>query len=166
MSATATQQIPSAAPSATDRHTPVDPPRLRARLAARVRARHLDLALASGTQSHGGGGLALRAQRLTDPAHRRSLADTLRQIVSEAYQPGDLPYIRKPPCRDRVLEAGGELIELANSLAQPGPAAVRGVAQAQLLLSDGTGPLFNPGSQVDLRNHALSVTKNLSVASA
>ena len=166
MSATATQPIPSAAPRTADKSTPADRPRLRDRLTARVRVRKLDLALAAGAQSDGGAGLALRAQQLTDQAHRRSLADTLRQIVSEAYQPGDLPYIRKPPCRERVIEVSKELIELANSLARPGAVEVRGVAQTQVLLTDGTGPLFNPVSRVDLRTRTISATENLSAVPA
>jgi hypothetical protein len=166
MSATATHHIPPPATEAAGQYPATDRPRLRDRLTARVRARKLDLALAAGAQSDTDAGLALRAQQLTDPGRRRSLADTLRQIVSEAYQPGDVPYLRKPPCRARVIEASEELIRLANSLAQPGPVAVRGIAQTQLLLSDGTGPLYNPASRVDLRRHTISATENLSAAAA
>jgi hypothetical protein len=166
MSATATHQIPPPATEAAGQYPATDRPRLRDRLTARLRVRKLDLALAAGAQSDTHAGLALRAQQLTDPGRRRSLADTLRQIVSEAYQPGDVAYLRKPPCRARVIEAGEELICLANALAQPGPVAVRGIAQTQLLLSDGTGPLYNPASRVDLRRHTISATENLSAAPA
>jgi hypothetical protein len=51
-----------------------------------------------------------------------------------------------PICRRKVLHAWLELEELADRLLSCNPVDVRGVAQAQLLLADGGGPLYiGPG---------------------
>jgi hypothetical protein len=48
--------------------------------------------------------------------------------------------------RARVRDARDELIRLADTLEEPGPVAAGGVAQAWILLTDGTGPLYNAES--------------------
>ena len=57
--------------------------------------------------------------------------------------------------------ASHELARLAKALAQPGPVGARGVAQAVLLLRDGTGPLYNGGGQPCLREYLTIATQNL-----
>jgi hypothetical protein len=54
------------------------------------------------------------------------------------------------PSRTRVRSAREELSYLADMLDEPGPVAAGGVAQALLLLTDGTGPLYNPDSRTSL----------------
>ncbi len=125
-------------------------PRLRERLAARVRARRLDCALAGGTPPEASAALALRAQQLTEPESRGSIAQALRRIVREAQQ-GSRPALgRVMPSWTRVRAAREELSRLADTLEDPGPVAAGGVAQALMLLTDGTGPLYNPYSRFSL----------------
>jgi hypothetical protein len=125
-------------------------PRLRDRLAARVRPRRLDRALAGGTPPEASAALALRAQQLTESESRGSIAEALRRIVREAQQ-GCRPALgRVMPSRARVRAAREELSRLADTLEEPGPVAAGGVAQALLLLTDGTGPLYNPDSRMSL----------------
>ena len=125
-------------------------PRLWDRLAARIRPRRLDRALAGGTPPEASAALALRAQQLTEPDSRGSIAKALRRILREAQQ-GCRPALgRVMPSRAQVRAAREQLSHLADTLEEPGPVAAGGVAQALLLLTDGTGPLYNPDSRTSL----------------
>ncbi len=135
--------------------------RIRDRITARWRPRRLDLELAAGAPSEAAAPLALRARRLTQLPHRRSIADALRRVVREAHEGARLSYVRVTPCRGRVEAASDELSRLAATLGEPGPVAARGVAQAWILLTDGTGPLYNPSSPANLRESAVSAAENL-----
>ena len=125
-------------------------PRVRDRLAARWRTRRLDRALAGGTPPEASAALALRAERLTEPEQRRSIAQALRRILREA-RDGRRPALgRVMPSTARVTAARDQLSLLADTLDEPGPVAAGGVAQAWLLLTDGTGPLYNPDHRTPL----------------
>jgi hypothetical protein len=135
--------------------------RMRDRITARWRHRRLDLELAAGVPSEAAAPLALRARRLTQLSRRRSIADAFRRIVREAHEGARLSYVRITPSRGRVALASDELSRLAATLAEPGPVAARGVAQAWMLLTDGTGPLYNPSSPANLQERAVSAAANL-----
>jgi hypothetical protein len=136
-------------------------PRLRDRLAARWRARRLDRALAGGTPPEANAALALRAQRLTEPDRRGSIADALRRILREAHE-GCRPRAgRVVPSRAWVTAAREELSLLADTLDDPGPVTAGGVAQAWMLLTDGTGPLYNPYNSTTLRVGAARAAREL-----
>jgi hypothetical protein len=135
--------------------------RVRDRVTARWRSRRLDLALAAGASSEAAAVLALRARRITALSRRRSIANALRRVVHEARHGTPPSYVRIMPCRGRVVAASDELSRLAAALAQPGPVAARGVAQAWILLTDGTGPLYSPSSQASLEARAVSAAENL-----
>ncbi len=136
-------------------------PGLGARLAARWRPRQLDLALAGGVPPEANVALALRAQELTDLTRRRSIADALRQLLREAREGAPLQPARIRPDRRRVAAASEELRTLADTLDDPGPVAASGVAQAWILLTDGTGPLYNPWSRTTLRAGAARAAREL-----
>jgi aminoglycoside 6'-N-acetyltransferase len=131
------------------------------RAKARVGSRRLDRALADGAPAEDTPALALRARRLIALPCRRSIAESYRRIVRDADEGGSQSRARVAPSRGQVAVAGGELVRLARSLARPGPVAPRGVAQALLLLADGTGPLYNPGSDASLQECAASAIGNL-----
>ena len=136
-------------------------PRLRDRLVACLRRRRLDRALADGTPPEASAALALRAQRLTEPDQRSSMAGALRGIIREA-QAGQRPALgRIVPSRARVKAAREELTRLADTLEDPGPVAAGGAAQAWILLTDGTGPLYNPASRTTLRAGAAQALREL-----
>lgn len=124
----------------------VGPPRIRDRLAARLGPSRLDRALAGGKSPEANAPLALRAQRLTEPEERGSIARDLRRIVREAHEARRPVLNRVVPSRARVRAAREELIRLADTLEEPGPVAAGGVAQARILLTDATGPLYNAAS--------------------
>jgi len=120
------------------------------RLIARLRAGALDRALAAGRSPEAAPAVALRAEHLTEAATRRNLARSLRELVRRAGG-APAPWSRVVPvARTRVLDASPELDRLANLLLAPGPVGAAGVAQVQLLITDGTGPLYNPAASEDL----------------
>jgi hypothetical protein len=122
-------------------------PGVRDRLAARVRARRLDQDLAAGVLPEASPALALRARRLTARPRRRRMADGYHRL-------------RREP-RARLDCAGAELAGLAETLAAPGPVTASGAAQAWLLLTDGTGPLYNVGSTDGVRAAAARTLESL-----
>jgi hypothetical protein len=138
-------------------------PRLRDRLATKWDARRLDRALAEGVSPETNTRLALRAQRLTEPDRRWSIAGALRRIVHDAQEGG--PRLgRMMPVRPNpgtVKAATHELNELADTLDDPGPVTAHGVAQAWLLITDGTGPLYHPGSSEQLSARAARAVRQL-----
>jgi hypothetical protein len=136
-------------------------PSARDRVVARWRARRLDLALAAGMPPEADPAMALRARRLTDLACRRSIAETLRRFVREAHEGAAPSLVRIFPSRRRVRSASDQLSQLANTLAEPGPVSAHGVAQAWLLITDGSGPLYNPSSPASLRDRVLSAAEDL-----
>jgi hypothetical protein len=124
------------------------------RLRARLRARALDRALAAGESSESEPAVALRARRLTEISKRAELARTLSQLVRRARAASSTATSQVPIARRAVLSAAEELLQLATELVTPGPVGAGGVAQVQLLISDGTGPLYNPNARIDLTTAA------------
>jgi hypothetical protein len=135
--------------------------RARDRVRARFRARALDRALAAGAPSEGTPALALRARRLIALPYRRSIGEAYRRILSQAREPAGLPRLSVLARRSRVTTASDELIRLADTLTQATPVAARGVAEALLLLADGTGPLYNAGSEASLRERVARANGDL-----
>jgi hypothetical protein len=136
-------------------------PSLRDRLTARWYPRRLDRALAGGVPPEANTALALRAQELTELERRRSIAGAIRRVIREAREGALLAPARIRPDRRRVAAASAELSALADTLAEPGPVAATGVAQAWILLTDGTGPLYNPYSRTSLCAGAARAAREL-----
>jgi hypothetical protein len=131
------------------------------RVAARWHHRRLDHALAGGVPPEASTALALRAQDLTELERRQSIAGALRQVIREAREGAPMAPGRIRPDRKRVAAASEELSALADTLAEPGPVAAGGVAQAWILLTDGTGPLYNPDSLTSLCAGAARAVREL-----
>lgn len=131
------------------------------RLSARLRSRQLDRELAWGSPPEITAPLALRARRLTALSRRRAIADGLRRVIRDTCRgvPPSPAWIS--PRLVQVIAATDELNRLADALATPGPVTARGVAQAWLLLTDGTGPLHNANSTANLRARAVTAANNL-----
>lgn len=136
-------------------------PRLRDRLAAHWRSRRLDRALAQGIAPETSAALALRAQRLTEPDRRWTIAGALRRIVRDVETDRARRLGRVAPDPQAVKAASDELNELADTLADPGPVAAHGVAQAWLLLTDGTGPLYHTRRGEPLSDRAAQAAQHL-----
>lgn len=138
-------------------------PRLSDRLKASLHSHQLDRALASGVPVESTPALALRARRLTAISDRRAKAATYRRVLREASEEVPRSYVRVRPRRERVVAATPALSRLAEALAAPGPVAARGAAQASLLLTDGTGPLYNSANETSLERSALRALAELAL---
>ena len=135
--------------------------RLSERIVSRLMGFRLDRALAAGAQPEDTAPLFLRARHLVSPTTRRTLARTLRRLLDEA-QAQPVRRVTPPLIRGRrIAAARGELEALADKLLSPAPVAARGVAEAMLLLTDGTGPLHRSGSAEDLRAVAIAAAHDL-----
>jgi hypothetical protein len=112
----------------------------------------LDAKLADGSPPHVSRLRAVRAQALVSPAAREELAEGWSRLVevTRARAHGSARARVVPP-RERLAAAQPQIQQLVARLRSPAPVAARGVAAANLLLCDGTGPLYNPRCQDDLR---------------
>ena len=90
-----------------------------------------------------------------------TVGGSLRRVIREAQEGGRPALGRVMPSRARVRAARHELSRLADTLDDPGPVAAGGVAQAWILLTDGTGPLYNAESRVTLRAGAARAAREL-----
>jgi len=135
------------------RHADVIEPRrvrLRDRLRARLTSHDLDRRLAEGVPPERDAALALRARRLVEPRTAVLLARALQRVLQDATMPRTMLPTGMPTRRHAVLAAADEIDDLARRLVAPVPAAVRGIAQVGLLISDGTGPLYSALAHEDL----------------
>jgi hypothetical protein len=79
------------------------------------------------------------------------LAKSLNRLLQSAVTPSSGLGIRPSVARlDRVRAARNEMQTLIGGLLAPVPVSARGVALVQLLLCDGSGPMYRPGSRADL----------------
>src|SRR5439155_3836040 len=89
--------------------------------------------------------LALRAQQLTAPATRRTIARTIRNLVDAAGEPGR-PWTRggpRPPLQNEdVLAARDELLAVAGRLSGTGAISPQAAALAAALVWDSASPVY------------------------
>ena len=130
------------------------------RLGARIFGSSLDEHLADGDQPDAHPLLSARALQLSSWQLRRSIADSWLDILIQARQKLTPFDPRIPVVRRRVVEADDQIRAVADALVAPLTTA-RGVAMASSLLTDGAGPLYNPGSTTDLRSALGDVLRQL-----
>jgi hypothetical protein len=88
---------------------------------------------------------ALRARQLADPSTRRGLARSRRELSADA-EGGRVAFSAAVPIDRRAVGPWREaLLGLAERLEQPVEVNPSGVARVLVLLTDGAGPLYNPG---------------------
>jgi hypothetical protein len=126
------------------------PEGLRDRLLTRMLAPSLDHQLATGRSPGASRTLTIRAQQLVSPAGRQQLARRWMAVMDLAGQPPVPLTPRAPLCRGALVAAERDVREMIAVLAGGLPIAARGAAMASWLLIDGTGPLHNHRSPVDL----------------
>jgi hypothetical protein len=134
---------------------------LRDRLVARVWPDRLDRELAAGVAPEASAGLALRAATLIGPAERRSLARRLLGVLRDVRTRHAWTIAQVEPDRRQVLVAAEALETLAERLLDPAPVDARGVARAEVLLRDGTGPLYSRHAEESLAAAAASALGGL-----
>jgi hypothetical protein len=152
-------------PTGADRWTLCDPsPRYCHRLAAQLdrpalvlRARvfasrrSLDEALADGASPLWTPALALRARQLVSRGSRQQLATSLEGLVTEAKRSASPRAVAVPLPRREILEAQPSVLSVAARLRDERPVYARGMALLSRLLSDGSGPAYNPHAGGSLR---------------
>lgn len=124
--------------------------RVRDRLVSGWRNLTLDAQLADGRRAEYDRLRAVRAGTLTTPATRRRLAAGWEDVLRTATRSRRGRDSRMPVRSSRVLAAEGEIRRMISLLHAAHPVPARGVAIAELLLADGTGPLYNAASPSDL----------------
>lgn len=120
----------------------------------------LDRQLASGRPPAAGRIVAARAEYLLSSA-RWELVQRWQRVLDEARRAPRARNPHAPLCRDRIIDAGGDVRTMLDTLSSRLPVSARGVAMAGLLLSDGTGPVYNRNSPVNLPAALREVTTHL-----
>jgi hypothetical protein len=120
------------------------------RLIVRLGAAALDARLAAGHPVEADRRLAMRANQLVEPATRRELADSWRGVLGRAARVRTQTDPRVPLQRSRVLAVDAAIRRMIVALQAAAPIPARGVAIASALISDGTGPLYNARSELNL----------------
>jgi hypothetical protein len=120
-------------------------------LLARVQGSSLDRQLAYGTAPEAHPLLAVRSQWLVSAPVVAGLERGWASMLKRAQCRPASRISLSPLCRARVIASAQAAEALIVALRAPFP-PVRGLAMANLLLTDGTGPLYNPRSEIDLRS--------------
>ncbi len=120
------------------------------RMVARLRSASLDARLAAGSSPGSDLLLRARADQLGQEDTRRRLADGWGQVLAIAQGGRRRRSAQVAPVANRVVAALPAIDQLVARLRDP-ETPIDVVAGASRLLSDGTGPVYNRQSPVDLR---------------
>jgi hypothetical protein len=120
------------------------------RLLAGAFAASLDRRLAAGRPPRSSPALAVRARDIVTPDARRELARRWTRVLDHACHQPVPRRTRGPLQRGAIIAARQDVLEMICVLTGGLPIEARGAAMASSLLSDGTGPLYNHRSLVDL----------------
>lgn len=126
-------------------------PRVRDRVLARLLWFSLDAKLAAGCSPESDRVLALRAAVLVRPRTRDKLAGNWEHLLEVAHGRPSSVDPRARFGRPRVVAAEPEIRRMLLLLRARLPIPAQGVAIASHLLTDGTGPVHNGRSPVDLQ---------------
>jgi hypothetical protein len=139
-------------------------PTLEDRLIARMLARWLDEELARGMGASLSDAHAARAEQLTAERARRRVARTLDRLVDRAQSPHPASLIPSvPPCREQVHAAIPLILVVRSRLLSGEPLAAQGIARLKTLLSDRSGPCYEPSAQPALTVALREVSELLDV---
>jgi hypothetical protein len=108
-----------------------------------AREQTLDGRLAGGQHAEHDRLIASRAHVLTTPRERDKLAGGWETVLRRAARPHSPVDRRVPVRRSPVLTAQDDIRRMITLLRASASVSARGVAIANLLLTDGTGPLYN-----------------------
>jgi hypothetical protein len=120
------------------------------RALARIRATSLDRRLAAGESAATDRLLAARAHQIVARQGRLRLADDWEHLLTRARQPNVPRSPRLPLQSTPILAAEHHVRKLIAVIREPAHVNPRGIALAHLLLTDGTGPIYNPRRSADL----------------
>ncbi len=86
--------------------------------------------------------LTRRAQQLGSVRRRHTLAAGLRRVIEDSERPTRVISAAAPIQRRAILHARTQLERLAAEVGGHDPVRLEGIARVQILLTDGTSPLF------------------------
>jgi len=112
------------------------------RMRTAINRPRLTASLAAGQDPASNPELGLRARQLTAMRHRVAIARALEETVASAEDPRVRMSAAAPLARREVRAARSSLRRLAAALREDGEVSPRGVALAERLLTDGSGPLY------------------------
>jgi hypothetical protein len=127
------------------------PARIRDRLLSQMLSGSLDRRLASGELPESNLLLAIRARHLVSSKARREAASAWTRMLERSTGSRGVRVPRVRSCEERISASRDDIEELIHLLESSGPVASRGVAIANALLGEGSGPVWNPRCAVDLR---------------
>jgi hypothetical protein len=136
------------------------------RALARIRPTSLDRRLAAGEDTSTDRLLATRANLIVARHYRLRLADDWEHLLTSARQPSVPRSPRLPVQSTTILAAEYHIRELVALIRQPAHVEPRGIARASQLLTDGTGPLYNPRRTADLVPALRTATASLTISGA
>jgi hypothetical protein len=136
------------------------------RALARIRPTSLDRRLAAGESETADRLLTARAHLIVARQGRLRLANDWEHLLTTARQPTVPRSPRLPIQSTTILAVEHDVRELIALIRQPAHVKPRGIALARLLLTDGSGPLYNPRRSADLvpALHAAATALTLSSA--
>ena len=136
------------------------------RMVVRLLGSNLDAQLARGRPPESSRFLAARAQILVSPTGRRALARHWANLLERAGEPPPPRSPRVSLNRPAIVRSESKIREMLALLARPLPISARGAAEASLLLSDGTGPLYRHHGPSDLGRSLTEVMARLDPSSS
>jgi hypothetical protein len=132
------------------RQRPVSAP-LALRLRVLATRWKLDREIASGSMLGPADALMLRFEQLTHEGTRGRIASDLRGVVEYVDRRGPRPVLTAVVIEPGAVRSGRRVIlDLARTLEGTAPVTPRGIIMARRLLTDGTSPLFNPDSELNV----------------
>lgn len=138
------------------------PSSLRLRMTVAARRDALTQELADGANPASTPERALRASQLTSERRRRQMIRTLNRTLAEAHRPSVTRALVTLIDRRAVLEAEDAIQAMIERLRSPEPVSVRGIAQAERIITDGvSSPLYGRAEPGTLRRLVLVATAEL-----
>jgi hypothetical protein len=121
------------------------------RLLSQCRSLALDAQLADGESPDDDRLRMVRAELLTSPRGRAEIASRWETVLDRCVLPSEGGRLRIPLQYQQIRVAEPGIRRLLAALTSGQAVSAQGVAMASLLLTDGTGPLYNPARSEDLR---------------
>jgi hypothetical protein len=128
----------------------IRPSRVTERLLARTLGASLDRQLAEGLPPESSPLRAARAQRIVALRSRQQVARNWENLLRAARRAHGTHYPALPISGESIIAAEPAVRELVRRVTAPLPVAARGVAMAEVLLTDALGPVYNRRSPVTL----------------
>ena len=126
-------------------------PRVSLRLRVLATRWRLDREIASGSMLGPADALMLRVEQLVHEETRGRIARDLRGVVEYVDRRGPRPVLTAVVIEPGAVRSGRRVIlDLARTLEGTAPVTPRGIVMARRLLTDGTSPLFNPDSELNV----------------